>query len=85
MNLAHERSASLADLREDVEKLEKSLTKRLKLKSLQYDCGWNIEHYRGCLKSLERLANMHENDLKQLEGNYKTERSRMKMNRSIFR
>ncbi|KAG4072386.1 hypothetical protein HA402_004318 [Bradysia odoriphaga] len=67
LSLAHERSDSLADLREDVEKLEKSLSSRLNLKSIQYDCGWNIEHYRGCLKSLERLANMHEKELKQLE------------------
>lgn len=68
LNKAHERSASLAELREEVDKLEKSITRQLKLKSLQYDCGWNIEHYRGCLKSLERLANMHEKDMKQLEG-----------------
>lgn len=68
LHLAHERSDALADLREDVEKLEKSISSRLKLKSMQYDCGWNIEHYRGCLKSLERLANMHEKEMKQLEG-----------------
>lgn len=70
LKLAHERSDSLSDLREDVEKLEESITRRLKLKTIKYDCGWNIEHYRGCLKSLERLVNMHENDMKQLEGNY---------------
>lgn len=41
---------------------------QLKLKDLQYDCGWNIEHYRGCLKSLERLANTHAEQMKSLEG-----------------
>lgn len=55
-------------MREDVKILEKSIAARLKLKDIQYDCGWNVEHYRGCLKSLERLANMHEKDMKQLEG-----------------
>lgn len=73
MSVAHERSDSLAELREDVEKLEKSIAIRLKLKTIQYDCGWNIEHYRGCLKSLERLANMHEKDMKPLEGYFKIE------------
>lgn len=68
LSIAHERSDALAELREEVERLEKSMVSRLKLKSMQYDCGWNIEHYRGCLKSLERLANMHEKDMKPLEG-----------------
>lgn len=69
LDTAHARAASLVGLREDVNRLEKSIASRLKLKDIQYDCGWNVEHYRGCLKSLERLANMHERDMKQLEGN----------------
>lgn len=44
------------------------IANRLELKDIQYDCGWNVEHYRGCLKSLERLANMHEKDMDQLKG-----------------
>lgn len=67
LNKAHTRSAALGELRDDVRKLEKTIATRLKLKDIQYDCGWNVEHYRGCLKSLERLANMHEKDMKQLE------------------
>lgn len=51
-----------------MEKLEKSIVKNIKLKSIQYDCGWNIEHIRGCLKSLDRISKMHENDMKGLEG-----------------
>lgn len=29
------------------------------MKDLRYDCGWNVEHLRGCLKTLERLANQN--------------------------
>lgn len=55
-------------LRKDVKKLEKSIIDTLKLKDIQSDCGWNVEHYRGCLKSLERLANNHLNDMAHLKG-----------------
>lgn len=39
------------------------------MKDLQYDCDWNIEHYRGCLKSLERLANNNKQQMNGLKGN----------------
>lgn len=65
---AHERAEALQSIRDEVDKLEKSLVKNIKLKSIQYDCGWNVEHIRGCLKSLDRIAKMHEHDMKVLEG-----------------
>lgn len=48
--------------------LQKSLIRDLELKDLQYDCNWNIEHYRGCLKSLERLANNNKQQMIGLKG-----------------
>lgn len=48
--------------------LQKSVIKDLGLKDVRYDCGWNFEHYRGCLKTLERLASMHEKPIKNLKG-----------------
>lgn len=68
LNIAHERNEALRSVRDEVEKLEKSIVKNIKLKAIQYDCGWNVEHIRGCLKSLDRIAKMHENDMKVLEG-----------------
>lgn len=53
------RSKDLVTLKEEVSKLQRDLKERLNLKEIRYDCGWNYEHYRGCLKTLERLANMH--------------------------
>lgn len=41
---------------------------RLRLAGIQYDCGWNVEHYRGCLKSLSRMTDMYEQDMKPLVG-----------------
>lgn len=43
-------------IREEVKRLEKILIAELKLKGIQYDCGWNIEHIRGCMKSLCKIA-----------------------------
>uniref|UniRef100_W8C7D8 T-cell activation inhibitor, mitochondrial n=2 Tax=Ceratitis capitata TaxID=7213 RepID=W8C7D8_CERCA len=57
--LAKERSAELDDLKEEVKKLQQAVTKRLYLKDIRYDCGWNYEHFRGCLKSLERMTDLH--------------------------
>ncbi|XP_055386140.1 T-cell activation inhibitor, mitochondrial [Condylostylus longicornis] len=65
---ARERDKDLQELKEEVIKLQKSLAERLKLKELRYDCGWNYEHYRGCLKTLERLANMYEKETRMLQG-----------------
>ncbi|XP_018783615.1 PREDICTED: T-cell activation inhibitor, mitochondrial [Bactrocera latifrons] len=57
--LAKVRSAELDDLKEEVKKLQQAVTKRLQLKDIRYDCGWNYEHFRGCLKSLERMTDLH--------------------------
>lgn len=62
------RSKDLDSLKEEVSKLQKSLGERLMLKEVRYDCGWNYEHYRGCLKTLERLANMHAKHVDVLKG-----------------
>lgn len=66
---ANERIESLQTIRADVEKLEKRLIANLKLVSIDYDCAWNIEHIRGCLKSLEHLFKMHADEMTCLNGN----------------
>ncbi|XP_065360096.1 T-cell activation inhibitor, mitochondrial isoform X2 [Calliphora vicina] len=66
--LAKTRSKELESLKADVFKLQKVLIENLGLKDARYDCGWNFEHYRGCLKTLERLATMHEEHMKHLKG-----------------
>lgn len=40
----------------------------MKLQDLSYNCGWNVEHLRGCLKSLEKIYDLHQKDMKNLEG-----------------
>lgn len=68
INVALSRSKDLDGLKEEVSKLQKSLAERLMIKEVRYDCGWNYEHYRGCLKTLERLANMHGKHMEVLKG-----------------
>ncbi|XP_052868518.1 T-cell activation inhibitor, mitochondrial [Anopheles cruzii] len=53
------RTKAVQELREEVEKLKEGVTKKLQLREIIYDCGWNVEHFRGCLKSLEKLAELH--------------------------
>ncbi|EDW72910.1 uncharacterized protein Dwil_GK16928 [Drosophila willistoni] len=64
---AKERSKETATLQAEIDKLQKVLVEKLKLRDARYECGWNIDHYRGCLKTLERLANTHCQELHPLE------------------
>lgn len=65
---AKERTESLQIVRDDLKKLEKRLKSNLQLNDIQYDCAWNVEHIRSCLKSLDHLNKMHTNELKCLQG-----------------
>lgn len=67
---ANERSQSIETIRADVDKLEKKLVANLDLTAIKYESSWNVEHIRGCLKSLDHLSKMHENVLKGLTGLY---------------
>lgn len=64
MDIAQIRMKSLDELREEVSKLKLKLEKRLELKEIIYDCGWNFEHFRGCLKTLEKLYDLYEDVMK---------------------
>lgn len=68
ISIARERKQGLDDLKEEVNKLQQEIVNRLDLIDVRYECGWNFEHYRGCLKTLERLANLHEKHMKSLRG-----------------
>ncbi|KAH8274298.1 hypothetical protein KR026_007302 [Drosophila bipectinata] len=65
---AKQRAKETAELQAEIDKLQKTLVAKLKLRDARYECGWNIEHYRGCLKTLERLANTHGVELAPLKG-----------------
>uniref|UniRef100_A0A1A9UL86 T-cell activation inhibitor, mitochondrial n=1 Tax=Glossina austeni TaxID=7395 RepID=A0A1A9UL86_GLOAU len=66
--LAKGRAQDLIPLIEEVEKLRVELIERFGLKDARFDCGWNFEHFRGCLKTLERLEKMHAKHMKNLRG-----------------
>lgn len=60
IDLATIRTKIMDDLKEEAQKLKVELQAKLQLKEISYNCGWNFEHFRGCLKSLEKLHDMHD-------------------------
>lgn len=66
IDLAMIRTKSLDDMREEVQKLKSELEAKLMLVDIIYKCGWNFEHFRGCLKSLEKLHNLYSDDMHNL-------------------
>lgn len=59
VNEAHVKLEACRPMREEVKKLEKILCQDLGLKSIVWDCGWNVAHYRGCLLAFQALAKHH--------------------------
>ncbi|XP_039433248.1 T-cell activation inhibitor, mitochondrial [Culex pipiens pallens] len=53
------RMRALQEMKDEDEKLRESMVKLMGAKDIVYDCGWNAEHFGGCLKSLERLVALH--------------------------
>ncbi|KAG5674569.1 hypothetical protein PVAND_004523 [Polypedilum vanderplanki] len=66
LDLAQIRTKALDELREEVEKLKIELESKLQLKEILYSCGFNYEHFRGYLKSLEKLHDLHADDMTHL-------------------
>ncbi|KAH8266061.1 hypothetical protein KR038_001613 [Drosophila bunnanda] len=65
---ARQRAKETAELQAEIDKLQRVLVEKLQLRDARYECGWNIDHYRGCLKTLERLANTHLVEMSPLKG-----------------
>jgi hypothetical protein len=68
IDLATIRTKSLDELKEEVQKLKVELQSKLKTVEINYNCGWNFEHFRGCLKSLEKLHELYPEDMGNLQG-----------------
>jgi hypothetical protein len=67
LDIAQIRTKVLNDLKDEVVEQKAELVKKLKLKDIVYDCGWDFGHFRGCLKSLETLNTHYHKDMKNLE------------------
>ncbi|CRK86368.1 CLUMA_CG000214, isoform A [Clunio marinus] len=67
IDLAQIRTKNLEELREEVQKLKIELETKLMLIEIKYNCGWNFEHFRGCLKSLEKLHDLYADDMYNLK------------------
>lgn len=66
IDLAQIRTKSLDEMREEVDRLKTDLQLKLNLIGIVYKCGWNFEHFRGCLKSLEKLQLLYHDDMHNL-------------------
>lgn len=67
LDIAQIRTKVLNDLKDEILEQKIDLVKKLKLKDIIYDCGWDFGHFRGCLKSLETLYQHYVKDMKNLE------------------
>lgn len=67
VDVARERQKNLLGLRDEIQRLRTAMKDNLKLLDLRFECGWNIEHFRGCMKSLEYMADLHRAEMKHLE------------------
>ncbi|XP_066152992.1 T-cell activation inhibitor, mitochondrial [Euwallacea fornicatus] len=54
-------------LREEIQRLKVEIINQSKLKDIKWDCGWNSQHFRGCILSLKSLMDQHPQHMKQLE------------------
>lgn len=63
IDLATIRTKSLEELKEEIQKLKIELQNKLQLNEIVYNCGWNYEHFRGCLKSLEKLHDLYSDEM----------------------
>lgn len=55
-------------LREELERLRKSLSERWGILEVRWDCGWNESHFKGCLQSLNALADQYPEKMQILRG-----------------
>jgi hypothetical protein len=67
MDLATIRTMALDQMREEVQKLKNELVKKLNLKDIIYSCGWNIEHFQGCLRSFEKLFKLYPDEMQHIK------------------
>lgn len=66
IDLAQIRTKSLDDIKDEVQKLKARVKAKFKLADIRYNCGWNFEHFRGCLKSLEKLYDLYSDEMDNL-------------------
>lgn len=65
---AQESLKSHEPIRNEIERLKTELCENLELKTIKWDCGWNISHFRGALESFQALSKHHPEIMKSLKG-----------------
>ncbi|XP_050527465.1 T-cell activation inhibitor, mitochondrial-like [Daktulosphaira vitifoliae] len=65
---AREKLFKYEPIRKEVSRIQTKLCKQLELKSIEFDCGWDIRHFIGCLVSFQTLLENHPSDMALLKG-----------------
>ncbi|XP_050294163.1 T-cell activation inhibitor, mitochondrial [Anthonomus grandis grandis] len=52
---------------DEILRLKQEMIKSSKLKDIKWECGWNSQHFRGCLLALKSLMDEHPQHMRQLE------------------
>ncbi|KAF5290925.1 hypothetical protein FQA39_LY14531 [Lamprigera yunnana] len=67
-NVAQHRSEMHKPVREELSRLKKNFLERLKILDIRWDCGWNEQHFMGCLQSLKDMVDQYPEQMELLKG-----------------
>lgn len=62
------RNDAFEPLRKDINKLKNDLLETFGIVRIDWDCSWNEQIFRGCLKSFNVLASQHPQIVQNLKG-----------------
>lgn len=68
-NVTREKLKLYKPIKNEVIRLQSKLCNQLKLKSIEFDCGWDVRHFIGCLVSFRTLSENYPYEMKVLKGN----------------
>ncbi|KAK4879837.1 hypothetical protein RN001_007983 [Aquatica leii] len=67
-SVARERTESHRPVREELSRLKANFLKRLDIVDIRWDCGWNEQHFMGCLQSLKDMVDQYPKEMELLKG-----------------
>ncbi|KAF5308771.1 hypothetical protein FQR65_LT06004 [Abscondita terminalis] len=67
-SLACERTEAHRPVREELARLKANFLKRLEIVDIRWDCGWNEQHFMGCLQSLKDMVDQYPKEMELLKG-----------------
>ncbi|XP_018326911.1 T-cell activation inhibitor, mitochondrial [Agrilus planipennis] len=66
--VALDKSKTQIPVRSDIKRLRNELIQKWGLQEVRWDCGWNEQHFKGCLQALMALGEQHPQPMQILKG-----------------